>query len=142
MSRLCSPDRYSSTNCTPGRSVCDNCERMKYKLFCSKIYIYIFKIGGRAAGIATGYGLDGRPRGRSSIPGREKNFHFSISSRPALGPSQPTIQSVPGVKRPRRQANHSSPTSAEVKKTWVYIPTPHTSSWRSAYLVKFRKNFY
>jgi hypothetical protein len=28
----------------------------------------------------------------------------------------------PGVKRPRREADHSSPTSAEVKKTWVNSP--------------------
>jgi hypothetical protein len=54
----------------------------------------------------------GRPRGRSSSPGRVKNFHFSISSRPALGPTQPPIQWVPGavspgVKRQRREAEHS-----------------------------------
>jgi hypothetical protein len=38
----------------------------------------------------------GRPRGRSSFPGKSKNFHF-ISSRPALGYTQPPIQWVPGV---------------------------------------------
>jgi hypothetical protein len=26
----------------------------------------------------------------------------------------------PGVKRPGREADHTPPTSAEVKKTWVY----------------------
>jgi hypothetical protein len=30
----------------------------------------------------------GRPRGRSLSPSRFKNFHFSISSRPALGPTR------------------------------------------------------
>jgi hypothetical protein len=40
----------------------------------------------------------------SSSPGRVNNFHFSISSRPALGLTQPPIQLVPrahstGVKR-------------------------------------------
>jgi hypothetical protein len=40
--------------------------------------------------------------------------------------------SFPGVQRPGREADHSPPTSAEVKKTWVYTSTPHTSSWRSA----------
>jgi hypothetical protein len=30
----------------------------------------------------------------------------------------------PGVKRPGREPEHSPPTSAEVKKTWVYISTP------------------
>jgi hypothetical protein len=34
----------------------------------------------------------GRPRGRSSSPGRTKNFLFSKSSRPALGSTQPPIQ--------------------------------------------------
>ncbi|PNF35818.1 hypothetical protein B7P43_G09411 [Cryptotermes secundus] len=30
----------------------------------------------------------------------------------------------PGVKRPGREADGSPPTSAEVKKTWVYTSTP------------------
>jgi hypothetical protein len=30
----------------------------------------------------------------------------------------------PGVKRSGREADHSTPTSAEVKKTWVYTSTP------------------
>jgi hypothetical protein len=73
----------------------------------------------------------GRPRGRSSSPGRVKNFHFSISSRPALG-TQPAIQWVqaalsPGLNRQGREADHSSPTSAEIKKIRIYTFTPHTS---------------
>jgi hypothetical protein len=66
----------------------------------------------------------GRWRGRSSSPGRVENFLFSTSSRPALGPTQTPIQWVPGAKRHGRDANHSPPTSAEVKKTWVYTSTP------------------
>jgi hypothetical protein len=31
--------------------------------------------------------------------------------------------SFPGVKRPRREADHSPPTSAEVKKMWIYTST-------------------
>jgi hypothetical protein len=42
----------------------------------------------RSVGIAMGYGLEGR----DSIPGRDKIFLFSITSRPALGPIQPPIQ--------------------------------------------------
>jgi hypothetical protein len=44
--------------------------------------------------LATGYGLDDQGGGSSS-PGRVKYFHFSISSRPARGSSQPPIKWVP-----------------------------------------------
>jgi hypothetical protein len=46
-----------------------------------------------------------------------------MSSRPALGPTQPPIQRVPGVKRPGRAADHSPLISAEVKKMWIYTST-------------------
>jgi hypothetical protein len=71
----------------------------------------------------------GRPRGRISNPGEGKNFHFSMSSRAALGLTQPPIQWVrkalsPGVKRPGRESDKSPPTTADAKKTWVYTSTP------------------
>jgi hypothetical protein len=55
-------------------------------------------------------------------------FLFTTVSRPALGPIQPPIQCVPpalslGVKRPRREADRSPPSSAEVKNAWNYIST-------------------
>jgi hypothetical protein len=48
-------------------------------------------------------------------------FPFTTASRTALGPTQPPIQWVPGalslrVKRPGREADHSLPSSAEVKE--------------------------
>jgi hypothetical protein len=46
-----------------------------------------------------------------------------------------------GVKRLGREVDHSTPTSAEVKKIWVYISTPPSPSWCSASLVKYRDNF-
>jgi hypothetical protein len=47
-------------------------------------------------------------------------FMFTTATRPALGPIQPPIQCVPGalsleVKRLIREADHSHPSSAEVK---------------------------
>jgi hypothetical protein len=65
----------------------------------------------------------GRPRSLSWSSGRVKNFHFSIASLPPLDSDQPPTQTIPGVKRPRREADH-----AEVKKTWIYTSTPHTTS--------------
>jgi hypothetical protein len=43
----------------------------------------------------------GRPRGRSSSPRTVMNCNFSMSSRPALGSSQPPIKWVPGGKAER-----------------------------------------
>jgi hypothetical protein len=56
-----------------------------------------------AVGIATGYGLDERGVG-VRIPGGGKNFHLSMSCIPALGPTQPPIQWVPGALSPRGKA--------------------------------------
>jgi hypothetical protein len=58
-------------------------------------------------------------------------FHFlyTTTSRPALGLTQPPIQWVTGalslgVKRQRREADHSPPSTAEVKNAWSYTSTP------------------
>jgi hypothetical protein len=73
-------------------------------------------------------------------------FLFTTAARTALGPTQPHIQWVPGalspgVKRPGCEADHSPPSSAEVKE-WVelYLYSPNTPSWRGAYL-KHSENF-
>jgi hypothetical protein len=86
---------------------------------------------------------DGRPRGRNSSPGRVNNFHFSISSKPALGSTQPPTQWVPvalspEVKRLGREADHSPLTGDVKKNVALYIHSP-MSSWRSA-LTKHREN--
>jgi hypothetical protein len=62
------------------------------------------------------------------ISGRDKRFVFSITSRAPLGTSQLPVQWVggvsPDVKRLRREADHSPPTGAEVKKMWLIASTP------------------
>jgi hypothetical protein len=56
-------------------------------------------------------------------------FLFTTASRTALGPTQPPIKWVPGalslgVNRSGREADHSPPSSAEVKNAWSYTSTP------------------
>jgi hypothetical protein len=46
-----------------------------------------------------------------------------------------------GVKRPEREADHSPPSSAQVKNDGATPPLPHTFSWRGAQLVKHRVIF-
>jgi hypothetical protein len=63
------------------------------------------------------------------FPGRIKIFPFSTSSRKVLGPTEPPFKWVlgafsPEVKRPERDVDHSPPTSAEFKKTWISTSTP------------------
>jgi hypothetical protein len=59
-------------------------------------------------GIVTGYGLDGREVGLMS-PDRGKTSSGALS---------------PGLKRPGRETDHTTPSSAEVKNTWIYTSTP------------------
>jgi hypothetical protein len=58
-------------------------------------------------------------------------FLFTTESRPALGTTQPPIQWVLGalwLRRQRREADHSPPSSVEVKNAWSYIPIPKYAS--------------
>jgi len=70
---------------------------------------------------------------------------FSIVLRPALGPTQPLIQWVPGaisppVKRSGREAAHAPPSSAKVNNTWLYIST-HQYFIMAWCLVMYRGKF-
>jgi hypothetical protein len=63
-------------------------------------------------------------------------FLFSTESRPTLGPIQPPILRVQesiflGVKPPRREADHSLPTSAQAKNSAAILPLPHMFSYRA-----------
>jgi hypothetical protein len=77
------------------------------------------------------------PDGRDSVSGKGKIFLLSIAYRLALGSSVQTGSGVhqvsypmdtgalsPGVKWPGRDADHSPPSSAEVKKGGALLPLP------------------
>jgi hypothetical protein len=82
-----------------------------------------------------------RMANRGSIPGRGRDT-FSTPPRPDRLCDQPKFKYCTrllsngyqglfpwGVKRPGREADRSSPPSAEVKNAWSYSSTPPTSSW-------------
>jgi hypothetical protein len=66
---------------------------------------------------------------RGSIPGRGWEF-FSSPPRPDRFWGSPSLLSnwyrdlTSGVKRPGREADHSSPSSAKVKNAWSYTSIP------------------
>jgi hypothetical protein len=81
-----------------------------------------------AVGITTGYGLDGRGAG-VRVPVQEQFFpplqliQSDSGAHPVSYPMDTRTLS-PGIKRPGGETDHSPPISAEVKTTWMYIPTP------------------
>jgi hypothetical protein len=77
-------------------------------------------------GIATGYKLEFESRyGQEFSP-----LHVIQTVSGAHPASYPmgTVGSFPGVKRTRCEADRSPPSSAEVKKMWIYTSTPHKPS--------------
>jgi hypothetical protein len=59
--------------------------------------------------------------------------------------TQPPIQWVPGalslgVKRQGRETDHSPPTSAEIKKAWIYTATPPYAFMALCLINKHREN--
>jgi hypothetical protein len=80
---------------------------------------------------------------RGSSPGGVRIF--SSPNRPdrLWGATQPPIEWVQGalsprIKRPGREAEHSPPTSAEVKKIWIYTSTPLYAFVGQLYLDKMQ----
>jgi hypothetical protein len=74
-------------------------------------------------------------------PGRGTIFLLSTSFRPRLGPTQPHIQWVQGVKWPRHEDDYSPPNSAVVKNMcWVHTSIPHYV-FVAYCVIKYRANF-
>jgi hypothetical protein len=75
-----------------------------------------------AVSIATGYGIDGGVRVRFPIGARI----FSFPRRPDQfwGPPSLLSNGYPRVLSPGREADHSLPTSTEVRNTGIYTSTP------------------
>jgi hypothetical protein len=107
------------------------------------LYLMISKIGqlpflfpnsdGRSldsvVGIVTGYGLDDQGVWVQVLVGSRI---FSSPRHPDWPWGPPNLLSngywgalSPGVKRPRREADHSPPASVEVKKMWIYTSPPY-----------------
>jgi hypothetical protein len=97
------------------------------KLINSTVFILSMSRGS-VVGIATGYGLDERGVG-FRVP--EESRIFSSPRHPdrlwvplsliSNGYRRPFL---PGVKRQGCEADHSPPTSVEVKKMWIYTSNP------------------
>jgi hypothetical protein len=101
----------------------DLCELM----FFSDVYCTRLESRDSSVGIATVYGLDDRGVGvRVPVGSRISLLHVVQTGSGAHPASYPmgTGGFSSGVKLPGREVDHSPPTSAEVKKTWIHTPTP------------------
>jgi hypothetical protein len=81
--------------------------------------------GGRdsVVGIATGYRLDEWGLDFESQWGQEFSVLHVVQTGSGVHPTSYPM-GTQGVKRPRREADHSPPTSPEVKKMSIYTSTP------------------
>jgi hypothetical protein len=78
---------------------------------------------GSAVGIAPGYGLDDRGVG-VQVPVGSIIFVCPYCSDRLWDPTSLLSSGYRGENRHRREAEHSFPTSAKVKKPWIYTSIP------------------
>jgi len=83
----------------------------------------------RGSSVTIGTRLRAGQSGFNSRQGQLRDFFlFAAASRPALDPNQPLTQWLSvffsrGQSGPGREADHSPPSSAEVKNAWSYTST-------------------
>jgi hypothetical protein len=93
------------------------------------INVFTYKSCDSSVGIALGYGLDDRGS-RVRFPARAGNFslHHCVQNDSGSHPASYPMGNrgfFPGVKRPGRKADHSPPSSAEVKECMeLYLHSP------------------
>jgi hypothetical protein len=84
--------------------------------------------GYSAIEIATGYGLDDQGEREFEFrQGKKFSLLHIVKTGSGVHPTSYKIGtggSFPGVKRQERDADHSPPSSAEVKKMWSYTSIP------------------
>jgi hypothetical protein len=105
------------------------------------ILIILDREPGSSVSIVSAYRLDDRAIGVDPRLG-QRIFPLTSVSRPALRPTQPPVQWVPGVPspgvkaRPGRDTDHSAPSSAEVKNKYeLYLLSSQEAPWRVAGLL-------
>jgi hypothetical protein len=77
-----------------------------------------------SVGIATGYGMHDRGGG-VRVPVGSKNFSLLHMVQTGSGVHRTSYKmGTGGSKRQGREADHSPPTSADVKNMWIYTSTP------------------
>jgi hypothetical protein len=92
-------------------------------------YLSFYPSGSRDSvfGIATGYGLDDQGVGVGVPVGSRIFTSLIVQTGSGVHPTSYTMGTGGlslGVKRPGCEANHSLPTSVEVKIMWIYTSTP------------------
>jgi hypothetical protein len=89
----------------------------------------------------------GQLRGWSLSPAGVKNFHFSMLFRPALGVHPTSYPMGTGGSFLRGKSSRGVKLTTHLqlvprsRKCGSIHPLPHTPSWCSAYLVKYRDDF-
>jgi hypothetical protein len=113
---------FSFRNVSLCRILLENVSTLGTRLSHRTYVLYPYKMESRdsSVSIALGYGLDNRVSRVRFLAGAG-NFLFTTTSRTAQGPTQPPIQWVPealslGLKRPGCEADHSPPSTVEVKE--------------------------